>query len=224
MGRTRYTWDQLIPVDETNQAVRYLLDTWKLIGRTNKEEILYSKGEPKLTEFLSAQLNLLQTNSGLTGFWNNETQGLILNTVTQNKRKRVKKDITYQSNVGRRLDLVFEFKKVSRSSLSTYRGNNGMRRFVDGHYAERCPLAIMVGIINGSCTDVIDSLYRSLSIPTAARGDLHMDHDSQGRYVRKPSNVLPEFAKFDTEHNRPPEQSPQNGTTTLAHTFVHCPD
>lgn len=219
--RKRYSWEEMIPVDETHAAARFLKTTWNLIAKSYPKNIRYAKRETALTELLSYHLCRLKAESGLTGFWVNEGQEPYFDD--DGNLRRIKKDITYYSNATRlTLELIFEFKKLSRSSLRTYLGKDGMRRFVDGNYAPQKPLAIMVGILlSNKCDDVINTLYNSLS-RADVRSKLQMVDDATGRYIRKPSEVVRCIAEFDTEHCRPEDKAPPNGTTTIAHIFLIC--
>jgi hypothetical protein len=210
----------MIPIDETQAAAKFLATTWNLLAKSCPEDITYTKSEPKLTELLSYYLKRLQAASGLTGFWVNEDQEPYFDG---DRMRRTKKDITYYSNASKfRLELIFEFKKLSHSSLATYRGRDGMRRFVDGNYAPQKPLAVMVGILlTGGQDDVIMALYNSLS-QVAIRSELQMVQDPTGRYIRKPPEAAQSTAEFDTEHRRPADKAPPNGTTTIAHIFLIC--
>ncbi len=219
--RRRYSWEEMIPVDETHAAARFLVTTWNLLAKSCPEDIQYAKHEPKLTELLYIYLNKLRAESGLTGFWVNEAQEPHIDD--NGELRRIKKDITYYSNVFiLRLELIFEFKKLHALSLATYRGEEGMRRFIDGNYAPQKPLALMVGIIlKGNYEDVVDALYNSL-LGADVRSELQMVSDATGRYIRKPSKAVPSTAEFDTEHRRPADKAPPNGTTTIAHIFLIC--
>lgn len=218
--RQRYSWDELIPVEEAHTAAKFLATTWNLVTNLYSDDFQYKRHEPKLTERLHYYLIRFKAKSGLTGFWVNEGQESYVER--NGSFKKIRKDITYCSNISMRLELIFEFKKVSKSTLATYRGNQGMRRFIDGNYAPHIPLAVMVGIMlkNGS-KDVIQALYSSLS-KIKVRSQLQMVSDTSGRYIRRPSEALQAIAEFDTEHIRPPEKAPPNGTTTIAHIFLFC--
>lgn len=216
-----YLWEDIIPVNETNAAASFLAATWNLIANSHLKGFQYAKHEPKLTELLYFHLNRLKADSGLTGFWVNEAQEPYFDG--DGELRRIKKDITYLSNASRlSLELIFEFKKLSPSKLSTYRGKDGMRRFIDGNYAPQKPLAVMVGIIlKGNYEVVVEALNNSLS-RADVRSELQMESDATGRYIRKPSEAVRSTAEFDTEHLRPPDKAPPNGTTTIAHIFLIC--
>lgn len=217
MSRTRYSWDELIPVEEAQVAAKFLIDTWDQCCQGRPQEFKFTRTEPRLTESLFAEVHRLKANSGLTGFWTNESQ---YPRVQNGIITRTKTDIQYQSNIGMPIELVFEFKKLKKRGMSYYRNKQGMRRFVDGHYAMNQPLAAMVAILEpGSESELPAKLIRSL-LNIGARDDLRMVQSPTGKYIRIPSETLDAVAKFDTEHSRPEDQAPRNGTTTLAHIFI----
>lgn len=221
--RARYTWDDLLPLDETRLATEYLIATWEKLSATSGRKFCYSMYEPKLTEKLHRGLaDFLAGPSQLSGFWVSESQDVYFNDAYE-AVGRNKKDLIYLSNQGKhRLILVFEFKKLG--SRATYRGRGGMARFVDGNYALGQPLAVMVGILcdNSMADGIIESLRRSL-LQKATQSGLSMVADVDGRRVRMPSVVLAGSANFDTEHRRPQGKGhPLTNTTTLAHAFLRC--
>ena len=217
--RTRSSWDELLPMEEVTLSAKYLISVWSSVSKAYPTHFKYSKREPNLTERLHSFLVKLAPESGLTGKWINEAQDTFYADDGE-VADRNKKDITYFSNLsGISLELIFEFKKLSKSSLATYRGFNGMQRFVDGNYGVGIPLAVMVALVKENMVDTIGSINRSLS-QKAIQNELKMVHDKSGNYIRHPSNVLLGIAEFDTEHRRPPEKAPPNGTTTLAHIFL----
>jgi len=79
----------------------------------------------------------------------------------------------------------------------------------------------MVGLLRANDGEAVSALQKTLS-KTTIQKDLKMVQDRNGKYIRIPSTVLKEVAHFDTEHDRPIEQAPKNGTTTLAHIFLKC--
>lgn len=219
--RHRYSWDELIPVDETRTAAKFLVDTWNTISNSDPKKYSFKQHEPKLTELLAINLGIFQADSGLTGFWVIEDNVPYIDE--NGKVHRTRNDIRYLSNLTPPgIDFTFEFKKLKKSSLSNYRGVNGMHRFVKGNYSKKQPLAAMVGIIHDDPKGISQALYRSLSKP-AIRSDLQMVHDGKGNYIRRPADVLKGIAEFDTEHSRPEDKAPRNGTTTLAHILLSFP-
>ncbi len=219
--RQHYSWEDMIPVDETHAAAKSLATTWNLIAKSFPKQIRYSKHEPKLTELLHYYLCRLKAKSGLTGFWVNEGQELYMEN--DGNFLRSKKDITYCSNRSKLpIEITFEFKKLSSSSIATYRGEKGMRRFVDGTYAIQKPLAVMVGIlVQGQYDNIIKALFKALS-RNNVQCELKMVPDAIGRFIRQPSEAIQPVAEFDTEHRRPVEKTPPNGTITIAHIFLMC--
>ena len=219
--RQRDVWREVLPLDEATLAAEQLVKVWNMIAQSQPQHVKYSVSEPKLTERLHSYLCRLRGESGLLGFWSNEIQEAFYDE-QGNLLDRTRKDITYLSNVsGKRLSLIFEFKKLTRASVRTYQGLKGMRRFVDGNYGNNEPLAAMVGMLKPSDTTAVQSLHLSLSNPRV-RGQLCMVHDSKTRYIRQPSDVFPSLkeAEFDTEHRRPPGYAVPGGTTTLVHIFI----
>ena len=213
-------WNTLIPVEETKLAVKFLVSTWEIINKSPTVNTNFKLGEPKLTETLWIYLDKLKTDSGLSGFWSNEAQEPRLDGSSV---IRIKKDITYSSNKSLRTELVFEFKKISSYNLANYRGENGMLRFVNGHYAIGCPIAFMVGLLNGSDYETVRKLENSLANKAQNQTKLNMLEDQNGDFVRNPSQLFESIAQIDTEHNRPKEQAPHGGgTTTLSHIFLEC--
>ena len=222
MTGARYSWDDLIPADETRSAVEFLVGIWNRASISNPDKFKYSQGEPKLTERLTIYLSRHQADSGLTGWWVNEPQEPMEDEAGD--IIRIRKDICYLSNrsEGKRLNLVFEFKKLSQGSYSNYQGESGIKRFVTGDYSKGEPLAFMVAIVRPGNTEAVEGLYRSLMKP-AKRRMLQMVQDSKGKYVLRPSEFLPHIIDFETKHNRPPSKAPRNGTITLGHIFLYAP-
>lgn len=217
----RYSWEELLPVDEARAATAFMIDVWRAASNAYPEDFKYSKREPDLTAMLTLYLHLLEGDSRVLGFWNTEAQ--MPKKRGPGKLSITRKDLSYQSNYsGMKLDLTFEFKKVTESSLGTYRGDSGMKRFVDGEYAIGSPLAFMVGITKLGDTKPISKLRLSLMKETT-QSSLKMAQDSSGRYLIEPSEAVPFSCNFDTQHSRPSKKAPANGTITLGHIFVECP-
>lgn len=216
--RTRYSWSELIPADETRMAVSFIASMWDRCSHRNPD-FSYRKHEPKLTELLYMELYMNSQSAGLTGFWQNEPQHPMLDE--EGKVIRIRKDIVYLSNqAAQRLNLIFEFKKIT-NNRSAYLGKDGLSRFITGNYAIDEPLAFMVGIMKADDENSIDALYRSLCNSAQQRA-LRMVHDVHGQYIVKPSKIVDSVVTFDTEHNRPPEKAPKGGTITVGHIFLRC--
>lgn len=219
--RKRYSWEELIPVEETRAATQFMIDIWNNASSAYPKDFSFRLREPDLTAMLTYYLHLHEADAKLSGFWNTEAQ--MPKKRGGGRLSRTRKDLSYQSNYsGSRIDLTFEFKKLTSSSLAAYRGNDGMMRFVDGEYAIGKSLAFMVGITKPSDISPIQSLKRSLTNKGTQKA-LRMVHDAHGKYIVEPSEIVPKSCQFDTEHNRPPAKAPINGTITLGHIFVSCP-
>ncbi|WP_139349743.1 hypothetical protein [Thioalkalivibrio denitrificans] len=219
--RRRFSWEELLPVEETRAATAFMIEVWKKASSANPKDFKYSAREPDLTGMLTYYLHQLGADGRILGFWNAETQMPRKRGI--GRLSRTRKDLSYQSNLsGGRLDLTFEFKKITTSNLGAYRGDGGMKRFVDGDYAIGKPLAFMVGISRPGDMAPIKHLRRSL-MNKATQRVLRMVRDGSGRYLVEPSEAVPGFCQFDTEHNRPRGKAPAHGTITLGHIFLECP-
>lgn len=67
--------------------------------------------------------------------------------MTREKIKRIRQEIAYFSEAGSvRPSLTYEFKKLDAEgdSWRVCQGKDGMRPFVDEHYAKHQPVAVMV--------------------------------------------------------------------------------
>lgn len=224
------SWSAVFPFNEAQRAATFLKNTWNDL--TVNKSSLFSKNlrENQLTENLHFYLNRLSGSDGLLmGLWINEDSHLDLdNPDSTNPKpgKRIRKDITYFSNIsGFRMALIFEFKKISisRGSWREYTNQNGMRRFVDGTYARNQPHALMVGIIMEQqySTICIQGIQKSLLKPKT-RDSLCMVQ-TQNSWLCNPSKVFPGVAEFDTEHRRPEQEAPEKGTISLSHLFITLP-
>lgn len=216
-------------MEEAQRAAKFLHDTWETLVATRPKGFHRKLRENKLTEKLHFYVNSLSQNEGrLTGFWVNENTDLDLDNPESEDPQvvnRIRKDITYKSNANKvRLDLIFEFKKLSSKgdSWKEYRGVNGMRRFVDGTYARGEPLAMMVGMLMDNRDICLEGLKRSL-LTKGHLADLCMVPFADSKYLCEPSTAFPGVAQFDTEHNRPLKEAPSHGTMLLSHMFVSMP-
>lgn len=208
-------------MEETRAATAFMVEVWNQAASAYPADFKYSAREPDLTAMLTYYLQQREGESRLLGFWNTEAQ--MPKRRGAGRLSRTRKDLSYQANcAGDRLDLTFEFKKLTASNLAAYRGDDGMKRFVDGEYAIGKPLAFMVGITKPDDTAPISKLRRSL-MNKATQRVLRMVHDASGHYLVEPSESVPMYCLFDTEHNRPREKAPEHGTITLGHIFLPCP-
>jgi hypothetical protein len=224
----RDQWRAAFPMNEAQRAARFLKVTWEDLVTSKPRGFNRKLRENQLTEKLHSYLVRLAKNDGLlTGFWINEDVDTDMDYPDSDNPtviKRIRKDITYMSNVsGTRMTLIFEFKKVTSSgdSWRQYRGENGMRRFVDGIYARGQPLALMVGMLMDSEPACIQGLRASLQSP-GSRQDLRMVQIAN-EWLCTPSTAFPGLADFDTEHNRPVREAPAHGTMLLSHLFISMP-
>lgn len=219
--KQRDVWHEALPLlNEAKLAAEQLVKVWSILAKSQPQHLRCSVSEPKLTERLHHHLCSLRASFGLLGYWTNEAQHALYDA-EGNLIGRTRTDITYFSNASaKRLHLIFEFKKLARTSIKTYQGVNGMRRFVDGNYGNDEPLAAMVGVLKPDDRELIQSLCVSLTDPLVL-SPLNMVHDVQQRYVRQPSAVFPDLqeAEFDTEHRRPTG----GNTITLVHIFIKFP-
>lgn len=224
----RDAWQAAFPADEAQRAARFLAATWNEVSTRKPKAFRMTLRENQITETFGLYLKKLSlAQARLTGWWSHEDRHAELDESDEGDVKtvrRIRKDITYQSNATERLELVFEFKKLTatNSSCKTYRGVDGMRRFVDGNYAKDLPLAFMVGMVIGDMKDCRDTLHRSLVSP-AGRSDLRMIPDAHGQLIVTPSKLFPSIAAFDTEHTRPAGWALPYGTMLLSHLFLSMP-
>lgn len=223
----RDAWQRAFPFDEARRAAAFLVETWRRVSPVQPQHFNPRAREEKLTERLCTFVENRSVAEGhLTGQWSHESRRAIIGNDNGEIVKRIRKDITYFSNAAKvRLTLIFEFKKLrdSNVSLRAYEGEDGMRRFVDGYYAEAEPLAAMVGMVIGDKGACIAAVRRSI-LQVSVRDSLRMVSTGKGDYLRDPSGMFPGLADFDTEHSRPPEQAPAHGTTMLSHIFVDLAD
>lgn len=218
----QYSWEELLPIDEVQQAAHSLADIWHRVTKqkNNFNKFNFKKSEPKLTEQLHIYLCKLQREYGLTGFWTNEQQTPYYNK--KGKLQRTRQDITYSSNLSKRFSLVFEFKKVTctSSSFYKYKGESGMRRFVDGEYSIGEPLAAMAAIVNSDKNIIIDRLKKNI-FQGKGLSTLALQKYPNEKCCQEPSSLLVSASEFDTMHERPPKKGPQKGNTiVLAHIFL----
>ena len=222
--RTRDAWRLAFPAEPRSEIVHEMLHIWAIGCREQPQKYSSKRREESLTEELWMLLEQFKAVSGLNGKWTYEDRDA--RVIKNGQISRIRKDITYFSN---RLEdanpgplyLIFEFKKIARNKLSAYKNERGMRRFVDGDYAVKLPLAFMVGMVLDDKKETSTSLKRSLN-NQGSRQVLHMVPDANSHYVR-PSPDMAEVVEFETEHNRPPDLAPEGGTITLGHCFIDFP-
>ena len=222
-GRTG--WQKAFQAGHAPLAVDALHRAWHHLVAVAPKDFNAACKEPALTERLCLYLMHTRASDRLTGLWSYEnSQGELVfqdGKVTVAKRKRT--DIRYYTNHEQpELDLIFEFKKLShqKAQRDKYLGNEGLGRFITGEYSIGQPAALMVGILTTHEDDCVPPLMRWINSPDA-RTLLYME-SSEGRAIRKPSNLFP-VAHFDTEHVRPVKKGPAHGTIVVSHLFLGFP-
>lgn len=215
-------WLDAFPIRPAAEAVDALCDSWNQLTRRPLAGFHPEMREPDLTRVLKAHVESVSARSrGLLGMWAAESVINLIDPVTAVIREERRNDIVYGWNndtVG--LQLVFEFKKMSRSSSDRkhYLGAKGMERFVTGIYSPRQPVAAMVGMLIDPLPDVVPPLKEMLAkAPTVVR--LRLRHFSNGAAFAQPS-ILFQQADFDTEHHRDATLAPTHGTIRIAHIFL----
>lgn len=217
----RDAWLSLFPRTEAAQAVDALCVAWNRLADRYKPEFNHKTYEHKLTRSLVFLLRNWSDNFGLMGHWGSEQEVGEINPDTAELIDPKRTDIQYQWNDStRKLELVFEFKKLNSNSGSRHKyAKDGILRFVDGHYSKRQPAALMAGILVEPHASCVPPLVKSLTRP-AMKSALALRHTSGGESIYKPSSLFPDHAEFDTEHTRPPTLGPDHGTIRIAHLFL----
>lgn len=214
-------WLALFPHAAAEQSVNALCAVWGRLADRRKPKFNHTTYEHRLTRALVLLLRSTSEEFGLMGHWGSEQEVGDIDVKTGAITNPRRTDIQYQWNdPTRKLELVFEFKKLSRTSGSRSKyAKEGVRRFVDGHYSKRQPVALMVGILTESHGACVPPLIRSLTRP-AMKSVLSIRHSENGEATYSPSMLFPNHAEFDTEHARPPSLGPEHGTIRIAHLFL----
>jgi hypothetical protein len=217
----RDAWLALFPRTAATQAVDALCVSWNRLADRYKPEFNHKTYEHRLTRRLVFLLRSWSDDFGLMGHWGSEQEVGDINPDTGELIDPKRTDIQYQWNDSeRKLELVFEFKKLNSQSNSRRNyAKEGICRFVDGQYSKRQPVALMVGILTEPHGDCVPPLVKSLTRP-AMKSQLSLRHTVDGKATYAPSTLFPEHAEFDTEHTRPPELGPTHGTIRIAHLFL----
>lgn len=222
----RRHWLKAFPIQEASKAVEVVLDGWKDLSSRNSAKFCHTEKEPKLTTMLRLYIKDYKAmNAGLLGQWGAEQTEGMLDLITLEITKRHRTDIHYAwHDQSTRHEIIFEFKKLShtKSSRDLYYSKEGMGRFIDGNYAKRHPLSLMVGILMSAKEDCVPPLKKAISANGAA-GALKMLKNSKGHLLTEPSDFFNSKAEFDTEHTRPVEMAPQHGSIIISHLFVEFP-
>lgn len=218
-------WIAAFPMVEAERAVQALVRSWDQMASQWRIRFNPEIPEPKLTRVVRSHVRqLTAVEMRLPGHWGAEGVENAVDFETGEVLDEARTDITYLwNNVDSKFVLVFEFKKLSAlaDSRRRYIDERGMMRFVTGIYAEKEPLAVMVGILMAPEAEVVGGLRRAISVPATA-AVLRACQDGKGRFVLEPM-LFPGHAKFDTEHLRHPDKAPPHGTIRIAHLFVAFP-
>ncbi len=215
-------WLDAFPIRPAAEAVDALCESWNQLSRYPLPGFHPGMKEPNLTRALKAHVeSVTARNRGLLGMWAAESVVNVLDPKTAVIREERRNDIVYGWNdevAG--LQLVFEFKKMSRSARDRnhYLGYKGLERFVTGIYSRYQPVAAMVGMLIDPEDEVVPPVRNALATVAVATR-LRLRHFANGAAVEQPS-ILFTQADFDTEHHRDPALAPSHGTIRVAHIFL----
>ena len=219
---TGHDWLSAFPIRPATDAVDALRESWRILAEQPRAHFHPGMKEPTLTKALKAYVeNVTARERGLLGMW--AAEGVLHNIdietakLTQERRT----DIVYGWNDDtRRIELVFEFKKVDRqkSHRTHYLRDKGLGRFVTGIYSRRQAVAAMVGILIDAEDEVVPPLRDALADKKLVT-ELRIRANASGSSYERPS-VLFSTADFDTEHERDPDLAPSHGTIRVAHFFL----
>lgn len=219
---TELDWLDAFPIRPATEAVEALCESWHFLTRVPRRGFHAGKREPELTRALKAHVERVTArNRGLLGMWAAEAVINEIDLETAELKQERRTDIAYGWNdATTEIQLVFEFKKVSRHGRSRqqYLGANGLGRFVTGLYSCRQPVAVMVGVLTDPAELVVPALLKALSNPAIASA-LKVRSRASGTNYDRPSLLFP-AADFDTEHDRPPDLAPSHGSIRVAHLFL----
>lgn len=218
-------WIAAFPLVEAERAVQALVRSWEQMASQRRAFFHPGIPEPKLTRVVRSHVRRhTAIEMRLPGHWGAEGVENEVDFETGEVLDEARTDITYLwNNADSRFVLVFEFKKLSAlaDSRKRYIDERGMVRFVTGIYADKEPLAAMVGILMAPEAEVVGSLRRAIAVPATAAA-LRACQDRKGRFVLEPL-LFPGHAAFDTEHLRQQDKAPPHGTIRIAHLFVAFP-
>jgi hypothetical protein len=215
-------WLAAFPIRPATEAVDALRESWRILAETPRAHFHPGMKEPALTKAIKAYVeNVTARERGLLGMW--AAEGVIheIDTETAKLTQERRTDIVYGWNDNtRRIELVFEFKKVGRqkSHRTHYLRKKGLGRFVTGIYSRRQAVAAMVGILIDAEDDVIPPLRDALTDKNLVT-ELKIRPNAAGSPFERPS-LLFSTADFDTEHERDPDLAPSHGTIRVAHFFL----
>ena len=221
-GRLAPDWKKVYPEDEFHNVAHFVQSQWQKVADRRPPDFHLGRNESRLTKFFNGVLEQFKSEGGFIGHFVSEgvhgnpdmEQGILLD------ERRT--DIRYLS-ARSDLTLTFEFKKLkdTRDSRVKYYGESGIERFVGGHYAKDNRVGVMVGLVGADADQAMNGIERALSVK-AIQSQLHMLPCPKGYLVRNPSDLLPNIAKFDTEHSRAVYQG--RPEIILCHMFFETPE
>lgn len=218
-------WRQDFPDTDVALALKFMHDTWKKLVTQFPDAVHPVKcNEPTISQNFGDHLQVDGAASALSGMFDYEVPKASRDPKTGKRVRPVRTDILYQDSAvrfppGKRLSLIFEFKKLKNSSdsCSKYVGKNGMERFVCGDYRGHADhIAFMVGLVHLDVATTIDKLEANLK-KIGLRTRLHIQPDDNGNYVRRPSEWFEDSVRFDTVHSRKLNSLPD---VTICHLFL----
>lgn len=219
-------WQKAFPSTDVALALRFMHETWNKLVTQFPDAIHPEKcKEPSITQTFGDHLQVDGAASALSGIFDYEVPKASRDPITGKRIRPVRTDILYQDSAirfptGKRLSLIFEFKKLKNTgdSRRTYVGENGMQRFISGYYQSHADhIAFMVGLIHLDFVNTIDGLETRIK-QAHTRALLHIQPDGNGNYVRKPSEWFQHTVTFDTVHSR--TFYGDMGDVTICHFFL----
>ena len=216
------TWATAFPIRPASKAVEALCESWRILSAVRRPHFHPGIREPHLTRELKTHVERVTSQDyGLLGMWAAEAVQNEMDFHTGKLTQERRTDIIYGWNneeVG--IQLVFEFKKLSRSARSQrqYLGEDGLGRFVTGIYGRGQAVAVMVGILTDREDQIVPPLRDALANPKT-RNSLRLQPAPRGRFFFQPSSLFRE-ADFDTKHDRDIDLAPSHGTIRVAHIFL----
>lgn len=218
-------WEAVFPQSDVNAAISFIHSIWQQLLTDFPDAIASSNKEPEITQALGEHLIIKGQISPLSGIFIYEAPRSAIDPTTGKRIKKLRTDITYQDSAvrvpsGKRLYVIFEFKKLKDSSVSrsAYVGENGMLRFIKGNYAEHTEhMAFMVGLVNTAPKTTVSALENLLK-RADIRSKLHILPTQNNTYVRKPSERFADCVDFDTVHSR--TNYGELGNIVLCHFFL----
>jgi hypothetical protein len=220
------TWRQIFPETEVADALRFMQETWDFVVQNFPEAVNAEEcKEPEITQNLGQHLWTKGEVSALAGVFDYEVPAAGIDPVSGKRVHRIRKDITYTNGAqrtpsGRRLRLIFEFKKLENNSKSRnqYVGTAGMMRFISGQYSIHAEhIAFMVGLVRLPPTVALAGLKTHLNATRVHRA-LHVLPAADGSYLRQPQTWCAGAVEFETWHSRTAYGG--LGDLTLCHMFL----